>query len=104
LLLAAAICLSIGLHILHSRYRKDFYFNIKHQVNCRKNSSSRDNARDKCLLRLQRKIHRNNLKVTTLSFTPNAKPRRYWWLYLGCRDNVLHPHITQQDVNKILKC
>jgi hypothetical protein len=28
LLLAAAICLSIGLHILHSRYRKDFYFKI----------------------------------------------------------------------------
>jgi hypothetical protein len=54
-------------------------------------------------LRLQRKIHRNNLKVTTLSFTPNAKERRYWWLYLGCRDHVLHPHITQQDVNKILK-
>jgi len=57
--------------------QKRLLFQDKHQYDCRKNSSRRDNARNKCLLRLQRKIHRNNLKVTTLSFTPNAKPRRY---------------------------
>jgi hypothetical protein len=46
----------------------------------------------------QKQSESNNFVIYT-----ECKIKEVLILYLGCRDHVLHPHITQQDVNKILK-